>query len=105
MGRVFQKNNNTLPERGWGWEITLFADIRKKCEDENDADGIKTYFAIDFGIIFGNFRAVLRKWEGGLGSRRILFLYRIQPPIFPIGVALFFHMALFFHVGVGGMGH
>ena len=35
----------------------------------------------------------------GLGFLRILFLYRIQFPIFPIGVALFFHMALFFQLG------
>ena len=42
-----------------------FEENPKKCEDENDADGLKTYFAIDFGIIFGNFRAVSKKLEGG----------------------------------------
>ena len=42
-----------------------FEENPKKCEDENDADGLKTYFAIDFGIIFGNFRAVSKKMEGG----------------------------------------
>ena len=50
---------------GLGLGNCTFADIRKKCEDENDADGLKTYFAIDFGIIFGNFRAVSKKMEGG----------------------------------------
>ena len=32
-----------------------FAENPKKCEDENDADGLKTYFATDFKIIFNDF--------------------------------------------------
>ena len=74
-----------------------FAIIPKKCEDGNDADGLKTYFAIDFGIIFGNFGAIVKKIGAVWDFCGFLFLYRRQPPIFPIGMALFFHVALFFN--------
>ena len=74
-----------------------FAIIPKKCEYENDADGLKTYFAIDFGIIFGDFRAIVKKIGAVWDFCGFLFLYRRQPPIFPIGMALFFHVALFFN--------
>ena len=69
-----------------------FAIIPKKCEDENDADGVKTYFAIDFGIIFGIFRAIVKKigaaWDlrGSsfyIGSSPLFFL--VDGPIFPRG--------------------
>ena len=36
--------------------MPFFVAILKKCEVENDADGIKTYFPTDSGIIFFNFR-------------------------------------------------
>ena len=51
-----------------------------------------------FWNYFSQFQGNCKENGCGLGFLRILFLYRIQPPIFPIGVALFFHMALFFHV-------
>ena len=52
-----------------------FEVILRKCEDENDADWIKTYFAIDFWIIFEDLGRVLEKSGGrGLCSfGRILF--------------------------------
>ena len=62
-----------------------FAIIPKKCEYENDADGLKTYFAIDFGIIFGNFGAIVKKIGAVWDFCGFLFLYRRQPPIFPHG--------------------
>ena len=71
-----------------------FAIIPRKCEYENDAGGLKTYFAIDFGIIFGNFRAIVKKIGAVWDFCGFLFLYRRQPPIFPIGMALFFHVEL-----------
>ena len=43
---------------GVGSGNSTFADIRKKCEVENDAEGIKTYFPTDLGIIFWNFRQI-----------------------------------------------
>ena len=39
----------------------VFAVILKKYEDENDADGPYIYFPIDFGFIFPNFRAIVKK--------------------------------------------
>ena len=48
-------------ENGVVFGNAMFAAILKKCEVENDADGIKTYFPTDFGIIFPNFRANLKK--------------------------------------------
>ena len=51
-----------------------------------------------FWNYFAHFQDNCKENGCGLGFLRILFLYRIQPPIFPRGVALFFHMALFFHV-------
>ena len=62
-----------------------FAIIPKKSEDENDADGLKTYFAIDFGILFGNFGAIVKKIGAVWDFCGFLFLYRRQPPIFPMG--------------------
>ena len=48
-----------------------------------------------FWNYFWTFRGNCKENGCGLGFLRILFLYRIQPPIFPRGVALFFHVALF----------
>ena len=60
-----------------------FADIRKKCEVENDAEGLKTYFPTEFGIIFWNFRQIFFIGRGGLGGYRILSLYIGSSPYFP----------------------
>ena len=38
-----------------------FEVILKKCEDENDADGLYIYFPINIGIIFPNFKAIVKK--------------------------------------------
>ena len=78
-----------VPRTGSLLEMPFLVAILKKCEVENDADGLKTYFPIDFGIIFLNFRQIFFVGRGGLGGYRILFLYVIKPPIFPKGVTLF----------------
>ena len=49
-------------------EMPVLVAILKKCEVENDADGIKTYFLTDFGIIFLNFRQIFLCREGDLGG-------------------------------------
>ena len=54
-------------------ENVVFVAILKKCEVENDADGLKTYFATDFGIIFCNFRQIFFVGRGGLGSTESSF--------------------------------
>ena len=51
-------------ERGRFLEMPFLVAILKKCDVENDADGLKTYFATDFGIIFCNFRQI---FFGGRG--------------------------------------
>ena len=55
-------------ERGRFLEMPFLVAILKKCDVENDADGLKTYFATDFGIIFWNFRKI---FFGGRKSRRL----------------------------------
>ena len=32
VGRVFQKNNNTVRERGWGWEMQLLQTSEKSAK-------------------------------------------------------------------------
>ena len=49
-----------------------------------------------FWNYFSRFQGNCKENGCGLGFLRILSLYRIQPPIFPHGVALFFYVALFF---------
>ena len=51
-------------ESGIVFGNAVFVAILKKCEVENDADGLKTYFPTDFGIIFCNFRQI---FFGGRG--------------------------------------
>ena len=57
-GSFFFSKMILLLVSGLGLENCAFADIRKKCEVENDAEGLKTYFATDFEIIFWNFRQI-----------------------------------------------
>ena len=49
---------------GGALEKATFAENPKKCEMENDAEGIKTYFATDFKIIFKNFRRIFCAGRG-----------------------------------------
>ena len=62
-----------LGERGRFLEMPFLVAILKKCDVENDADGLKTYFATDFGIIFCNFRQIFFVGRGGLGSTESSF--------------------------------
>ena len=83
-----------VPRAGSFLEMPFLVAILKKCEGENDAEGIKTYFPTDFGIIFCNFRQI---FFGGRGSRSLpnpLSIYD-PAPYFPEGSGPIFHMALF----------
>ena len=89
-----------VPRMGSFLEMPLFVAMLKKCDVENDAEGLKTYFATDFGIIFCNFWQI---FFVGRDSRRLsnpLSIYD-QVPYFPFkGSGPIFHMALFFHWGL-----
>ena len=52
------------PRMGPFLEMVFLVAILKKCEVENDAEGVQTYFPTDFGIIFCNFRQI---FFGGRG--------------------------------------
>ena len=47
-----------VPQTGSFLEMPCFVVILKKCEVENDADGIKTYFPTVLGIVFFNFHQI-----------------------------------------------
>ena len=64
-GSCFQKKNNTLPERGWGWEIALLQTSEKSAKTKMTLIEFKPTFRSILEL-FLKFRGSFEKMGGGV---------------------------------------
>ena len=62
MGRVF-KNNNTVRERGWGWEMPLLQTSEKSARTKMTLIELKPTFRLILELFLGISGQFLRKWR------------------------------------------